>query len=105
MNDKGDRNDKESEKSPMRVIDRGLWKSCHCCHSCHKGGMSAAILNQLLLVFEFSEDCEFENNTLSQDGLSSQPKLLRVPAVNPATYCHPDSHRHSYPTQHTVPFE
>ena len=30
-----DKNDKESEKSPMRVIGRGLWKPCHCCHSCH----------------------------------------------------------------------
>ena len=35
MNDKDDKNDKESEKSPMRVIGRGLWKPCHCCHSCH----------------------------------------------------------------------
>ena len=35
LNDKGDKNDKESEKSPMRVIGRGLWKPCHCCHSCH----------------------------------------------------------------------
>ena len=35
LNDKDDKNDKESEKSPMRVIGRGLWKPCHCCHSCH----------------------------------------------------------------------
>ena len=35
LNDKDDKNDKESEKSPMRVIIRGLWKPCHCCHSCH----------------------------------------------------------------------
>ena len=35
LNDKDDKNDKESEKSPMRVIGRGLWKTCHCCHSCH----------------------------------------------------------------------
>ena len=35
LNDKGDKNDKESEKSPMRVIGRGLWKPCHCCHSYH----------------------------------------------------------------------
>ena len=35
LNDKGDKNDKESEKSPMRVIGRGLWKPCHCSHSCH----------------------------------------------------------------------
>ena len=36
LNDKDDKNDKESEKSPMRVIGRGLWKPCHCCHSCHE---------------------------------------------------------------------
>lgn len=42
----------------------------------HKGGMSAAVLNQLVQVFEFSEDCEFKNITLSQDDPSSQPKLL-----------------------------
>ena len=35
LNDKDDKNDRESEKSPMRVIGRGLWKPCHCCHSCH----------------------------------------------------------------------
>ena len=35
LNDKDDKNDKETEKSPMRVIGRGLWKPCHCCHSCH----------------------------------------------------------------------
>ena len=35
LNDKDDKNDKESEKLPMRVIGRGLWKPCHCCHSCH----------------------------------------------------------------------
>ena len=35
LNDKDDKNDKESEKSPMRVIGRGLWKPCHSCHSCH----------------------------------------------------------------------
>ena len=35
LNDKDDKNDKESEKSPMRVNGRGLWKPCHCCHSCH----------------------------------------------------------------------
>ena len=35
LSDKDDKNDKESEKSPMRVIGRGLWKPCHCCHSCH----------------------------------------------------------------------
>jgi len=25
----------KTEKSSMRVIGRGLWKPCHCCHSCH----------------------------------------------------------------------
>ena len=35
LNDKDDKNDKESEKSPIRVIGRGLWKPCHCCHPCH----------------------------------------------------------------------
>ena len=35
LNDKDDKNDKESKKSSMRVIGRGLWKPCHCCHSCH----------------------------------------------------------------------
>ena len=32
LNDKDDKNDKETEKSPMRVIGRGLWKPCHSCH-------------------------------------------------------------------------
>ena len=32
------RSDKESEKSSMRVIGRGLWKPCHSCHSCHELG-------------------------------------------------------------------
>lgn len=35
MSDKGDRSDKESEKSSMKVIGKGLWKPCHSCHSCH----------------------------------------------------------------------
>ena len=35
LNDIDDKNDKESEKSPMRVIGRGLWKPWHCCRSCH----------------------------------------------------------------------
>ena len=34
-NDRDDRNDKESEKSPMRVNGIGLWKPYYCCHSCH----------------------------------------------------------------------
>ena len=32
LNDKDDKNDKESENSPMNLIGRGLWKPCHCCH-------------------------------------------------------------------------
>ena len=32
-----DRNDKESEKSYVRAIARGLWISCHSCHLCHWG--------------------------------------------------------------------
>ena len=43
LNDKDDKNDKESEKSPMRVIGRGLWKPCHCCHSCHGLGVDSAV--------------------------------------------------------------
>ena len=38
LSDKGDRSDKESEKSPMKVIGKGLWKPCHSCHSCHELG-------------------------------------------------------------------
>ena len=34
-NDRDDRNDKESEKSPMRVNGIGLWKPYYCCHACH----------------------------------------------------------------------
>ena len=30
--DRNDRNDKESEKLPMRMIVRGLCKPCHSCH-------------------------------------------------------------------------
>ena len=37
LNDKDDKNDKESEKSYVRVIARGLWISCHSCHLCHWG--------------------------------------------------------------------
>ena len=33
LNDKDDRNDKESEKSPVRVIGRGLRKPFHSCHA------------------------------------------------------------------------
>ena len=33
--DRNDRNDKESEKSYVRAIARGLWISCHSCHLCH----------------------------------------------------------------------
>ena len=35
--DRNDRNDKESEKSYVRAIARGLWISCHSCHLCHWG--------------------------------------------------------------------
>jgi hypothetical protein len=35
LNDKNDRNDKETEKSSMRVIGGSLPKRCHSCHSCH----------------------------------------------------------------------
>ena len=38
LSDKGDRSDKESEKSSMKVIGRGLWKPCHSCHPCHELG-------------------------------------------------------------------
>ena len=33
--DRNDRNDKESEKSYVRAIARGLWINCHSCHLCH----------------------------------------------------------------------
>ena len=33
-----DRNDKETEKLPMRTIARGLWKPCHCCILIMEGG-------------------------------------------------------------------
>ena len=33
--DRNDRNDKESEKSYVRAIARGLWISCHSCHLCN----------------------------------------------------------------------
>ena len=42
----------------------------------HKGGMSASVLNQLVQIFEFSEACDFENITLSQDIPKTQSKLL-----------------------------
>ena len=42
----------------------------------HNGGASAAVVNQLVQVFEFSEACDFENITLSQDIPKTQSKLL-----------------------------
>ncbi len=42
----------------------------------HEVGMSASVLNQLLQIFEFSEACDFENITLSQDIPTTQSKLL-----------------------------
>ena len=45
LNDKDDKNDKEFEKSPMRVIGRGLWKPCHCCHSCHGGCGQGSVMH------------------------------------------------------------
>lgn len=41
----------------------------------HKGGMSAAVLNQVVQIFEFSEGCEFENIALSQHVPATQRKL------------------------------
>ena len=58
LNDKDDKNDKESEKSPMRVIGRGLWKPCHCCHSCHGRwachgiGVDRAVLHYTALIVD-----------------------------------------------------
>ena len=54
LNDYGDKNDKEFEKSPMRVIGRGLWKPCHCCHSCHGSGRAALCITALPLVYSLT---------------------------------------------------
>ena len=35
--DRNDRNDKETEKSYVGAIARGLWINCHYCHFCHCG--------------------------------------------------------------------
>lgn len=41
----------------------------------YKGGMSAAVLNQLVQVFEFSAECRFENVTLTRDLAAPQSTL------------------------------
>ena len=51
MSDKGDRSDKESEKSSMKVIGKGLWKPCHSCHSCHGRCVDRAALCITALTF------------------------------------------------------
>ena len=52
LNDKDDKNDKESEKSPMKVIGRGLWKPCHFCHSCHgRCGQGSVMCVTALIVY------------------------------------------------------
>ena len=38
--ERNNRNDKETEKSPMRTIARGLKKHCHSCHWGKKSGKS-----------------------------------------------------------------
>ena len=41
--DRNDRNDKESEKSYVWAIARGLWISCHSCHLCHWGAQAFSL--------------------------------------------------------------
>lgn len=42
----------------------------------HNGGASAAVLNQLVQVFEISKDCRFDKITINQEVPPRQLKLL-----------------------------
>ena len=49
--DRNDRNDKETEKSYVRAIARGLWISRHSCHLCHWGVLSFNWVKEMLSVY------------------------------------------------------